>query len=605
MSAFERKKQSSPTAKNEIRLSARPVSRGVVVGKIICLHGRARQFFQTKIGEPQIKTEIRRLRSAFKSAARRLAKLSKSKSVKKTDRTKANIFDAHLLMLEDASFRQQIEAAIGEQKINAEWAVKTVSDEYIAKYKSIPDEYLRERFIDLEDVADRILNALGGDENDSETKNENFIIVAKEVKPSTLIELSKNNPLAVVAENGGWTSHTFILAREMNLPAVTGVKRISRRVKTGDEIIVDALNGQVILNPTEATLRQYRAAANEFQAAKTPSPSAKKIKHETLDGVEIKIRANLDLADGYARAKSFGAAGIGLYRSEFLFNQFKGFPAEKEQIKNYRQIARAVGTDGIRIRTFDLSVEQLTDETAEKEKNPALGLRAVRLSFLHLKEFKTQLRAILQASTKNNVGIVLPMISDVAEILRARQILNAEKAKLKRKKIRFGAVEIGAMIEIPSAVLTVDEIAAEADFLCLGTNDLVQYLLAVDRDNETVADWFRTLHPSVLRSIKLVLAAAERRKIPVVVCGEMAGSPAYTPILLGLGVREFSMNMNSIRRVGEVISKIAFEECFELVSRLERCRTTDEIEKTANDFYVEKWSHLFDGAIFPPKTLKN
>ena len=247
----------------------------------------------------------------------------------------------------------------------------------------------------------------------------------------------------------------------------------------------------------------------------------------------------------------------------------------------------------------------MTGESGEKEKNPALGLRAVRLSFSHPKEFKTQLRAILQASTENNIGIVLPMISDVSEIRRTKRILDGEKAKLKRKKIAFGEIKLGAMIEVPSAVLTVDEIAAETDFLCLGTNDLVQYLLAVDRDNETVADWFRTLHPSVLRSIKTVLAAAERKEIPLIVCGEMAGSPAYTPILLGLGIKELSMNMNSIPRVENVISKIAFDECAALVENLQRCRTADEIEKMASDFYLEKWSHLFTGEIFPPKTSKN
>ncbi len=536
MSAFEKKKPNSPAPKTEIRLNARPVSRGIAAGKIICLHGRKRQFFKSNIEAPAIEAELKRFRAALSSASRQIEKFSKAGSRKKNDQTKASIFEAHLLILEDEIFRRKIETAISEQKINAEWAVKIVADEFVAQYKAIPDEYLRGRYVDLEDVADRILNWLGDVENVSEIKNENFIIVADEVRPSTLIELMKNNPLAIITENGGWTSHTFILAREMNLPAVTGVKKILRRVKTGDEIVVDAFNGSVVLNPSKATLQRYNRVAKEYRADELQRGEIKTGKLKTLDGREIKIRANLDFADGYAQAKSSGAAGIGLYRSEFLFNQFKGFPTEKEQIKIYRKIAKSVGAEGARIRTFDLSVEQLTDEGEEKEKNPALGLRAVRLSFSHPKEFKTQIRAILQASTENNIGIVLPMISDVSEILRTKRILESEKSKLKKKKIAFGEIKLGAMIEVPSAVLTVDEIAFEADFLCLGTNDLVQYLLAVDRDNEAVAEWFRTLHPSVLRSIKTVLAAAERRAIPVVVCGEMAGSPAYIPILIVLGL---------------------------------------------------------------------
>jgi phosphotransferase system enzyme I (PtsI) len=241
----------------------------------------------------------------------------------------------------------------------------------------------------------------------------------------------------------------------------------------------------------------------------------------------------------------------------------------------------------------------LADETEEKEKNPALGLRAIRLSFSHLNEFRVQLCALLQASTESNISIVLPMISDVAEILRAKILLEQEKEKLKKRKIEFGNPRLGAMIEVPSAVLMIDEIAEAVDFLCLGTNDLVQYLLAVDRDNEAVADWFRTLHPAVLRSIKTVLEAATRREIPVVVCGEMAGSPAYVPVLLGLGATELSMNINSIPRIRKIISEIALEEAQEIVGKLDGCRTAGEVEKAVSEFYQDKWTHLYSNGIYP------
>ncbi len=600
MTAFEETKQMLPTDKPELRLNARAVSRGIAVGKVVCLHGRKRQFYKINLETTQIERELRRFHVALRLAMRQLKKISHSKS-DKFQETRANIFDAHLLILQDKSLGAKIETAVIEGKTNAEWAVKIVTDEYIARYKTIADEHLRERYIDLEDVADRLLNALGGGGHSTLSLEKNVIIVAKEVKPSTLIELTENHPQAIITENGGWTSHTFILAREMNLPAVTGLKRILRRVQNGDAVIVDGFQGQVVLNPLPETFRKYKIAAGKLQADKAANLETGRGKLTTLDGREIKLRANLDFSKGYAQAKSFGAQGIGLYRSEFLFNQFKGFPSEHEQVEAYRKIARIVGEEGVRIRTFDLSVEQLADETAEREKNPALGLRAIRLSFSHLKEFRTQLRAILQASAENNISVVLPMISDVSEILRSKKILESEREKLKKKRIAFGAVKLGAMIEVPSAVLTVDEIAEEVDFLCLGTNDLVQYLLAVDRDNEAAADWFRTLHPSVLRSIKIVLRAAEKKDIPVVVCGEMAGSPVYAPILVGLGVSELSMNVNSIPRIRNIVSKIAFEETLEIARKLEKCRTADEVEAAVSDFYRAKWSHLFSGEIFPPK----
>jgi phosphoenolpyruvate-protein kinase (PTS system EI component) len=248
-----------------------------------------------------------------------------------------------------------------------------------------------------------------------------------------------------------------------------------------------------------------------------------------------------------------------------------------------------------------LSIEQLADETDEREKNPALGLRALRLGFSHQKEFRLQLRALLQAATIGNIHLVLPMVTDVSEIRQTKTILKREKDALRRKNIECGEMRLGAMIEVPSAVFTINEIVAEVDFLCLGTNDLVQYLLAVDRDNELVADWFRTLHPSVLRAVKTILQAAEKKSIPVIVCGEMAGSPAYVPVLLGLGATEISMNVNSIARVRNIISEIALEETRELVVILEGCRTADEVENAVTNFYQEKWSHLFPKDIFPPK----
>nr|MBA4182496.1 hypothetical protein [Acidobacteriota bacterium] len=321
----KKQKSSSLIFKNEIRLNARAVSRGIAVGKIVCLHGRKRQYYKINLETSQIASELRRFRVAVRLAMRQLKKISSLRSDKIIE-TKVNIFEAHLLILGDKSLHLKIENTIKEQKVNAEWSVKIVTDDYIAKLKSIPDEHLRERYIDLEDVADRILTGLGGGGNSTLRLEKNSIVVAKEVKPSTLIELTESEPQAIITENGGWTSHTFILARELNLPAVTGLKNFLRRIKTGDEVVVDGFGGQIILNPIEKTRQKYLAAAHEFQQDKSANLETIKGKLKTLDDKEIKIRANLDLPKDYAQAKRFGAQGIGLYRSEFLFNQFKGFP---------------------------------------------------------------------------------------------------------------------------------------------------------------------------------------------------------------------------------------------------------------------------------------
>lgn len=582
----------------EQRFKARAVSRGIAIGKVVSLHGKKRQFYRITLKESKLEKEIRRFRASVRLAKRQLRKLSLRKTHSASE-TQANIFEAHLLILEDNSLLTKIETAIQEQKVNAEWAVKFVTDRYLSIYKDIQDEYLRERRIDLQDITERLLSALGGGEKTKFRLDKNSIIVANEVKPSTLVELSQCEPQAIIAESGGWTSHTFILAREIGIPAVTGIKGVLRRVKTGDTAIVDGYNGQVFINPTQETINQYQREAERFQQLNNEKVETIKGKLKTLDGRAITIRTNLDLAEGYAKAKRFGAEGVGLFRSEFLFNQNQSLPSEKQQYEAYRKIALLVGDEGARIRTFDINLEQLNDETGQNEKNPALGLRAIRLSLSHEKIFRTQLRSLLRAAFETKLDIVFPMISDVSEILQAKRIIEEEKEKLEIRKIKFGNPKIGAMIEVPSAVVMVEEIAQEVDFMSVGTNDLVQYLLGVDRDNELVADWFRTLHPAVLRSIKKILNASEKYDTPAIICGEMAGSPVYSPILIGMGVTELSMNVNSMPRVRQIISNIAFEEAQEVVKTLEHCRTADEAEEAVRINLNLKWGHLFTPDILP------
>lgn len=575
--------------KVEVRLRARAVSRGIGIGKVICLHGTNQQFYRIDLSDGDIQPELKRLKKAIDSAQRQLDKLAASNF---SDSGPA-IFDAQRIILADPTLQAKIENEITGRRINSEWAIKTVADHFIAQYKSIPDEHLRDKYIDIEDVSERILTALAGRPKTYLSFGKNAVIVATELKPSSLVELTKCLPNAVITENGGWTSHTFIIAREFDVPAVTGLRNIFRRLQTGDHVIVDGYTGQIILNPDKQTIAHYKSASRNIKLTEVVENPAVIGNPKTLDGKEISVLANCDVPSVFQKAKRHGANGIGLYRSEFLFNQLKALPTENEQVKAYREIAATAGDGGVKIRTFDLNIAQLIDHNDNREKNPALGLRALRLSFASKPQLKTQIRSLLRASYRNKIDIVLPMISGVSEIRAFRTIMETEKSALLKKGKDVGDPGIGAMIELPSAVLMVREIAEETDFLCLGTNDLVQFLLGVDRDNEAVSDWFRTLHPAVIRAIRSVISVGVEAGKPVIICGEMAGSSYYAPILIGLGATRLSMNVNSIAKVRNIISGIASEETRDLIKIIEQCRTVEHIEECVHEYVLKHWSHLF------------
>ncbi|MCO6510582.1 MAG: phosphoenolpyruvate--protein phosphotransferase [Aridibacter famidurans] len=574
----------------ELTLYGRSVSRGVTVGTALCLYGAKRQYYRREIGSEDLDRENGRFSSAVLAAKEQLSEIA---SADGGDGNQARIFETHILFLEDLSLLRQIETMIHDQRVNAEWAVKTVIDKYVTRYKSLSDRHLQEKYIDLEDVGERILTALGGGGENSYSLDSDTVIIAKELNPSTLIELSRKHPAAVVTESGGWTSHTFILARELELPAVTGIRQLLRSVETGEKIVVDGYGGKVILRPAEDTLEKFRSPEKETAAAGSGSVDPEAAL-ETLDGFQITLRANLDITRDFTAAARSGGKGIGLYRSEFLFNQFRGYPSEDEQYESYLRIAEEANSHGIRIRTFDLSINRVAVGIDGREKNPALGLRGIRLSKRYEAEFRTQVRALLRAASMHSISIVLPMISDCEEVKWARKIVSEEKARLDSEGLEHGDPEIGVMIEVPAAVLSIDRILEEADFVNIGTNDLVQYLLAVDRDNEEVADWFRTVHSSVLKSLRIVLDAARSKEKGALVCGEMAGSPLYVPILLGLGAREFSMNINSLPRVRSLVSKIAVEECEEALEEIELLPDGDERDEGIRRIFQEKWGGLVD-----------
>ncbi len=581
--------------RTESRIRARVVSRGIAVGTAVCLHGRKRQFFRIEITPDKIEAEINRLRIAVKTADEHLEKITTRNSPDITNAI-AEILDVQLLFLRESSLVSNCEIAIADKLVNAEWAVKLVSDEYLDRYRAIADDHIREKSADLKDVTERILDALSGN-GSSMPMPDDPIIVANEIRPSTMLEFLRRRPVALITEQGGWTSHVFIMAREMGIPAVAGVRNILRRIKTGDVVGVDALDGEIILHPTENS--QHRLAGK----LRSNNDSTHRIGDSvgsvsTLDGDVIRIAANVDKPDACKHAVEIGTHGIGLLRSEYLFDHLNALPDEDTQTAAYREVASIAGPAGIRIRTFDIGIEQTSPRLNIRERNPALGLRAIRLSLVQERQFRVQVRSILKAATNANVSIVLPLVSGVEDIKRSLAIMKNEWTKLEEQGVPCGQPQLGAMIELPSAVLSINEILRYVDFVCLGTNDLVQYLVGVDRDNESVADWYQTLHPAVIRSVRTVLSAAEAANVSAVMCGEMAGSPFYTPLLLGLGAREFSMNVHSIGSVRKLIAGVSYQDTRELVRQIEGIETAPEIEDFLLAFYRERWPDLF-----PPEIL--
>jgi phosphotransferase system enzyme I (PtsI) len=579
------------------RWSGLGVSDGVVVGRVLRLHGGTRQVYRATLAEADIEAEIARLHAAINLAYKQLLAI-KSRAEKELGAGHAYIFDAHLLMLEDRKLLDEVESFIRSERANAEWAVKVTADRLLAIYAEIKDDYLRERGSDIEDVMQRILVALSGERPLHRTLTEDAVIVAEDLMPSAVAEMNFEHARAIATDAGGWTSHTAIIARGLGIPAVVGLRDLHRRARTGDEIIVDAFNGEIVLHPSTETLRRYhsnKSAATGLRSATTEQARGVLL---TADGVEIILRANVELPAEYQGVRQYGARGIGLYRSEFLLSQWGMMPPEDEQCAAYIEVARLAGEDGATIRLFDLGGDKLGGAGIEVERNPALGLRAIRFSLRSEKLFRTQVRAILRAATSGRLDIVLPMISDVSEVRRARKIIDEERIALESSGCATGMVRIGAMIEVPAAVITANKLAREVDFFSLGTNDLVQYTLAVDRGNDAVAEWFRTLHPAVLQSIRTTLEAARNALIPAIVCGEMAATPAYVIMLIGLGATDLSMNAASMPRVRRAVKDIKAADARRIALECLDCETADDVEDLVRVRFGAQWPQLF-----PPETL--
>jgi phosphoenolpyruvate-protein phosphotransferase (PTS system enzyme I) len=581
-------------AVQETRWKGLGVSEGIVIGRVLRLHNGAKTVYRARIEESEVPRELRRFRAAARIAQRQLRAI-KQRAEQELGRSHAYIFDAHLLFLQDAQLTEEVEAHIKDQLANAEWAVKVVGDRLLAVYSEIKDEYLRERGSDIEDVVQRLMVNLSGERPQYGNLSVDAVIVSPDLLPSTVAELDLQHARAIATDTGGWTSHMAIIARGLGIPAVVGLRSFFRRTRTGDPIIIDSYRGEVILNPTADTIRHYQEELED----RDRRSSDHKFEHgpvRTTDGVEVRLRANVELAAEFDRINKFGASGVGLYRSEFLLSQPGVMLSEEEQFQAYKALAEVTGVNGAIVRLFDLGSRDLV----EAEKNPALGLRAIRFDLRNEDLMRTQLRATLRAATCGRLDLVLPMVGDTGDVRKSKQMLEEERRNLESEGVEVGEVKVGAMVEVPSAVLTADKIAQAVDFFELGTNDLVQYTLAVDRGNDNVSEWFRTLHPAVLYGIHLTLEAARRAGIPAIVCGEMASTPAYAVLLIGFGAIDLSMTPSAIPGVRRVLSAIDSREAQLIAAKCLECETADAVEDLVRVELSTRWPRTFSPEMLPP-----
>jgi phosphotransferase system enzyme I (PtsI) len=522
-----------------------PVSSGIAIGRAHLVSHTSLEVAHYVLPKNLVEEEVARLDAALHATREELTDLRTHRPQLAAAEFDA-FLDLHLMILGDEHISHAAREMVKAEQCNAEWALKTQMDELVAQFEAFDDAYLRERKTDVIQVVERILKVLGGHPGHvppSTQSDGDMVLVAHDVSPADLIQLKPHQFCAILTDLGGATSHTAIVARGLNTPCIVGLHHARELIKDRDMLIVDGAQGVVIVNPDKNLLAEYKLRQSEWQLERQKLKRLKTARANTLDGTVIDLMANIEMPTDVQQVKDNGANGVGLFRSEFLFLNRDELPDEEEQYQAYRAVLQGLKDKPVTIRTYDLGADKQLKGVTRVASNPALGLRAIRLCLAEPQLFRTQLRALLRASVYGNLKILVPMLSGASEINQTLQLIDSVKQELATQNVPFREdVPIGGMIEIPAAALALGAFIKKLDFLSIGTNDLIQYTLAIDRTDEEVAHLYDPLHPAILELLSHVITTANKADIPVSVCGEMAGELAYTRLLLGIGLRQFSMH---------------------------------------------------------------
>jgi phosphoenolpyruvate-protein phosphotransferase (PTS system enzyme I) len=566
------------------------VSGGICIGQVVVIERLATEVCPKRILKPEeIPLEIKRFEEAVRDAADRLSTIKSHISPDHPLGDHVYILDTHILLLHDRMFYEGTKQAIASERQNAEWALSEIIVKISSAFETIEDEYLKERARDIHFVGERVLRTLMGVHSESKIHQlpPNSVMVAHDLSPADTAQIKRESVLGFAIDMGGRTSHTAIMARSLKMPSVTGLENISKQAQTGDTIIVDGSTGVVILNPDPEMLFRYRQRQDLYRKYQQSLMAYGRLPAVTRDGSRaVRITANIELVDEIDLAVVHGCEGIGLFRTEYLFMGRHDLPSEEEQFCAYKQVIEHNAPNPVTIRTLDIGGDKMAASLEMSlETNPALGLRAIRLCLSRPDLFRTQLRAILRAGVHGNCRLLIPMVSCLSELDATKEVLEEVKRELERDGLPFEPnMKLGILVEVPSAVAIADMLAKEVDFFSIGTNDLIQYALAIDRVNEHVNYLYDTLHPAIIRLIRQVTIAAQARGIHVSMCGEMAGDPVNIPILLGLGIDELSMNALVIPMIKKFIRSVSMEECKELTFQAFQMKEAKEIHE-----FLESW----------------
>jgi phosphotransferase system enzyme I (PtsI) len=572
------------------RLQGIAVSQGIIIGRARLIdRSKQKIVYQYLINEKEINREVERFKEALKLTKEQIIDLKNRMS----DKIKEHSFilDAHLMIVDDSMVSDATIKTILEEKINAEWALKKSVQKIRQLFEEIDFEYIRSRINDVENLAERILRNLAGKEHESLSKiNERVIVVAHDLSPADTTELNPSMVMGFITDMGGKTSHTAIIAQALKIPAVVSLESVTNHVQDGTLLVVDGYRGEVVIDPDEDTIASYQEKQIYYDRYASSILLLSHLPAETVDGHRISVKANIEFLEEVAAAKDYGAEGIGLYRTEYLYLLSKEIPTEEALFEDYRQVAEVILPDPVTIRTLDLGGDKfLSEHGFAKEINPALGLRAVRFYLKEPEIFRSQLRAILRASAYGNVRMMFPMISGLQELLDIQNITLEVMNELDKEHIDYDHdIKIGVMIEVPSAVAMADILAKHVDFFSIGTNDLIQYALAIDRGNEHVSYLYEPYHPAVIRMIMQVVKAAKDSGIEVAICGEMAGDPFCTALLLGIGIDELSMNAGNIPSLKKLIRSLSKKEAMGDLTEILKLTTSREVKR----FIAEKTETL-------------